>query len=171
MSRSNVTPIEFLPNLEDLEGNRSNFNKPQPYPGSYTSNSGNSYATNNTYPGASLIPQEEAERVGRFIRGGHSAPVEAGMIPYNNAVNSNTTNIEAVLNNENNMNIEQKIIPVGLKTFSMPPDSPSCLSVAEHVANCPICSRFYNNDKTIYIIAIVVLLIICILLLKKVLDV
>ena len=53
----------------------------------------------------------------------------------------------------------------------MPDGTPSCLDVAEHIANCPICSKFYSTDKTIYIIAIVILSIICILLLKKVLDI
>ena len=48
---------------------------------------------------------------------------------------------------------------------------PSCIDVANHVANCPICSKFYNNDKTLYILTIVILAIFCILLLKKVLNV
>ena len=56
------------------------------------------------------------------------------------------------------------------KKYKMPNNSPSCLEVAEHIANCPICSKFYNSDKTPYIIAIVILLIVCILLIKKVLD-
>ena len=51
-----------------------------------------------------------------------------------------------------------------------PSNNISCLLVADHINSCPICSKFYNNDKTIYIIAIVVLAIICILLLKKVLN-
>jgi len=49
-------------------------------------------------------------------------------------------------------------------------DSPSCLEIADHVNNCPICSRFYKTDNTVYIIAIVILSIICIMLLKKVLN-
>jgi len=48
--------------------------------------------------------------------------------------------------------------------------SPTCLEIASHVKSCPICSRFYNNDNTIYIIAIIILSIICILLLKRVLN-
>ena len=48
--------------------------------------------------------------------------------------------------------------------------SPSCLDIAGHVSSCPICTKFYNDDRTIYIIAIIVLAVICILLLKKVLD-
>lgn len=57
-----------------------------------------------------------------------------------------------------------------LKKFHMPIGTPSCLDVAEHIANCPLCSKFYSTDRTIYIVAIVALSIICILLLKKVLD-
>jgi hypothetical protein len=47
----------------------------------------------------------------------------------------------------------------------------TCIEIAEHVSNCPICSKLYKSDCTIYIIAIVVLAIICILLLKKTLDI
>jgi len=47
---------------------------------------------------------------------------------------------------------------------------PNCIDCNEHISNCPICSKFYKNDKIIYIIAIVILAIICILLLKRVLD-
>ena len=56
-------------------------------------------------------------------------------------------------------------------SYSMPINSPySCLDIAGHIENCPICSKFYNNDKSVYIIAIIILVIICIILLKKVLD-
>jgi len=47
----------------------------------------------------------------------------------------------------------------------------NCLDVANHVQGCPICSKFYHNDKTMYIVAIVVLLLICLMLLKRVLNV
>jgi hypothetical protein len=57
------------------------------------------------------------------------------------------------------------------RSFNLPHNSPSCIDIAEHIANCPICSKFYNTDKSIYIIAIIVLVILCILLLKKVLDI
>ena len=43
-----------------------------------------------------------------------------------------------------------------------------CLDVSSHIENCPICSKFYNTDKTIYIITIVILIIICFILLKKI---
>lgn len=47
----------------------------------------------------------------------------------------------------------------------------SCLDIAEHVKMCPICTRFYRNDYSLYIILIVILAIICILLTKKVLNI
>ena len=50
------------------------------------------------------------------------------------------------------------------------PNSPTCIEVADHIAGCPICSKFYKNDCSVYIISIVLLAIICILLLKKVLN-
>lgn len=49
-------------------------------------------------------------------------------------------------------------------------DSPSCIDVHEHIQRCPICSRFFKTDNTIYIITIVILAIVCILLLKRVLN-
>jgi hypothetical protein len=49
-------------------------------------------------------------------------------------------------------------------------NQPTCLEIARHVENCPICSKFYKRDNSLYIIAIIILSIICILLLKKVLN-
>ena len=50
-------------------------------------------------------------------------------------------------------------------------NGPSCIDVAEHIAICPLCSKFYKSDNTIYTVTIVILVIICLILLKKVLDV
>jgi hypothetical protein len=47
----------------------------------------------------------------------------------------------------------------------------TCLDISKHVENCPICSKLYNNDKSVYIFCIIILVIICLLLLKKVLNV
>jgi hypothetical protein len=46
----------------------------------------------------------------------------------------------------------------------------SCITIANHVKECPICSRFYNNDHSIYIISIILLIIVCILLVKKIIE-
>lgn len=47
---------------------------------------------------------------------------------------------------------------------------PNCVQLAEHAANCKVCTKLYHNDKTIYIITIIILVIICILLFKKILE-
>ena len=53
----------------------------------------------------------------------------------------------------------------------IPSNSPySCLDIAGHINNCPICSKFYNNDKSLFIVTIVILIIVCALLLKKCLE-
>jgi len=50
------------------------------------------------------------------------------------------------------------------------PSHISCIDIARHIKSCPICSKLYENDKSIYIIGIVFLLVICIILLKKIIE-
>ena len=46
----------------------------------------------------------------------------------------------------------------------------NCISVADHAANCIVCSKLYTNDKSLYLAIIGVLIIICIILMKKVVE-
>ena len=149
----NVTPLEMLPDLEDLE--------------------------KNDYSSMNVLPPGEAEKFARYIRGNQHNGIakQSGMTPITHSLqphslqphNHQHHNHPFNDKKENyDYNIQQED---GIKTFNMPAGTPSCLDVAEHIANCPICSKFYNTDKTIYIIAIAILSIICILLLKKVLNV
>jgi hypothetical protein len=46
----------------------------------------------------------------------------------------------------------------------------SCMTIANHIKECPICSKFYNCDNSLYIICIVLLIIICIILLKRIIE-
>ena len=48
--------------------------------------------------------------------------------------------------------------------------SSPCMDLANHMKDCPICSRFYNNDRMMYIIAIVLLSLLCLMLIKKILN-
>jgi hypothetical protein len=160
-----VTPIEMLPELEDLE--RGNFGGHSRQP----STQGRVYATSTTYPGAEMLPPGDAEKFGRYIRGNHAMPNEAGMTPYNQAPQPQQMGHPPMEHYGSPIGEEPNGKEEGLKTFNMPANTPSCLDVAEHIANCPICSKFYNNDKTIYIISIFVLIVIVILLLKRVLDI
>lgn len=134
---NNTTPIEFLPELEDLEQNG-----------------------NTTFGGDSILPFDELNRMNKYIRGGYKTPEEAGMNPR----------VEQQYHIPQSFQMPPQEYDGVHKSINMPTNLPNCLEVAEHIMNCPICSKFYNNDKTIYIIAIVALAIICVLLLKKVMD-
>ena len=46
----------------------------------------------------------------------------------------------------------------------------SCMTVANHIKDCPICSKFYNNDNSMYIVCIALLIIVCIILLKRIIE-
>lgn len=63
---------------------------------------------------------------------------------------------------------EPKVLPV---ITAPDPLNISCIDIARHIQDCPICSKLYNNDRTVYVVAIVVLAIVCLLLLKRVLNV
>ena len=154
----NVTSLDMLPELEDLETSKFS-----------------DIHQNYTYPGAAMLPPKEAERFAKYIRGNHTISDQSGMIPrmqerMQERIQEPPHQYQQPeyksIQEENYKAPKEEV----LKTFNMPRGTPSCLDVAEHIANCPICSKFYNTDKTIYIIAIIALSIICILLLKKLLD-
>jgi hypothetical protein len=67
---------------------------------------------------------------------------------------------------------EMRYVPPAQHSHERPdPMSLNCVDVAMHIQECPICSKFYNGDKSLYVIVIVILAIICLLLLKRVLNV
>ena len=109
-----------------------------------------------------MLPPGHVEKYGKFIRKSHNTPHEAGMRPYN-------THRGHMHSGHEGQVIQPEQDRVGISDSLR--DTPSCIDVAEHISMCPICSKFYNNDKTIYIIAIIILAIVCILLLKKVLEI
>lgn len=160
--KQKFTLIDDLPDLDDLEG---------PPPHQRAINQGQ--IKSSRYPGADMLPNGQEDKFGKFIRQPHLMPQQAGMSQINNGhlpipMHQNIPshmNAAPIIQESYTKAQEDEI-----KTYSMPDNTPSCLAVAEHIANCPICSKFYNDDKSIYIIAIVVLCVICILLLKKVLD-
>jgi len=115
------------------------------------------------------------ENYSKFIRNNHSMAPGSGMSrnsheTYGGYNPSNSRGGHATMNYEENYQEQQPPMPM------MPPPPPapasfSCLDIAGHVQNCPICSKLYANDKTVYIIAIVILILICLLLMKRVLNV
>ena len=49
-------------------------------------------------------------------------------------------------------------------------DNLNCRDVARHVSNCPVCSKLYKQDKTMYWIIISILVIMCIIMFNKILE-
>lgn len=45
-----------------------------------------------------------------------------------------------------------------------------CVDIAHHIETCPICSRLYDTDKTLYVLAIIGLLILCFLMVKRIIK-
>jgi len=128
---------------------------------------------NSGYNNKDVLPNGQEDKYAKFIRQPHKPK-------YEDYVN-NSNNIEphpmhhANMNpmNGGNMHGQHDMIQESYSNqpYNIPMHSPySCLDIAGHIENCPICSKFYNNDKTVYIIAIIILVIISIILLKKVLD-
>lgn len=54
---------------------------------------------------------------------------------------------------------------------SSTPNTLNCITIAQHIDNCPICSRLYDTDKTLYILAIIGLLILCFLMVKHIVKI
>lgn len=147
----NVTMINELPDLEDLEGVGIH---PTERP---------------------VIPGDNYQK---FIRGQHRLDPEAGMDHMGPSMYRSQLMYGPPEPYSNHATLGQ---PPGdmiihsplMQTISPQPDymSYNCIDISKHVHDCPICSKFYNDDKTLYIIVIVILVIVCLLLLKRVLDV
>lgn len=146
-NKRNVTMIDDLPDLEDLES------RPGMHGGPPNMMGVGQHIPFQNQGATGSIP----EKFKKFIRPGMPPPrPESGMAPHR--APPQQTEFFAPPQQQQEAPMRP---PVG---------SPTCLEIADHVGSCPICSRFYNNDNTVYIIAIVILAIICILLLKKVLN-
>lgn len=46
----------------------------------------------------------------------------------------------------------------------------TCLQISRHIKDCPVCSKLYNTDCSVYILVICLLSIVCLILLKRVLN-
>ena len=151
-NKRNVTYIDDLPDLEDLEsrGTMSGV----PYQGRVMGIDNHVPFQNQGPPGD--IP----EKYKNFIRSSMGAPPpESGMNPGHGRVMSQHEFFPPPQQQQQQQ----------AQRWST--DTPTCIDVHEHVQTCPICSRFFKNDNTVYIITIVILAIVCILLLKRVLNV
>jgi len=162
MSRNNVTMIDDLPYLEDLERQ--------------------SYING--------VPPAELKQVSKFIRDtAYNPPNESGMgfhsqqfshPPSRYQKQPSQQNIQAQpkppqQSQSQMIMIEQNIDPDFMRQQQQQQQmhkilSLSCIDVAEHTSNCIVCSKLYNTDTSLYIIVISILLLVSAILFKKVLD-
>lgn len=110
---------------------------------------------NSDYNGI-LSRQVDDEKYQKYLRNTHKVDALSGMSSHNNYM-------------QEQYQMEQQ----PPQRMMMPPVQPfgNCIDVARHIQDCPICSKFYSSDKTIYIIIIVILAIVTLLLLKRILNV
>jgi hypothetical protein len=163
-TRNTVTMIEELPELSDVERSQGQGYHQMPMQGNPRPEQDPAgYGQPPTGQGSGyqhmdILPEGMADKYRRAIRQTHNMHPDSGMAPMHAAAAPQDDYIE-----------EQ---PMPQQQYQPDPlHDISCLHIANHIYECPICSKFYNNDKTVYIICIVVLSIICLLLLKRVLNV
>jgi hypothetical protein len=144
MPNSNVTRIEDLPELSDIE---------------------------NSYDGDTSggLPEQKT-KYSKYIRN-YSRDSQEKTKPHYQQ------NIQQSIRQNDNIELRNQFEPyineplLQKEMFEPSPPPLNCLDVCNHIKNCPLCSKFYKNDNTLYVIIIVILLILTIILTKKVLNV
>jgi hypothetical protein len=132
--------------------------------------------TNHSLSSNNILPNDQENKYSKFIRQKHIPKYseyqnnQEQIIPHNQQQFMNNNQEQIIPHNQqqfmNNIPLEYH-----QPLYNIPMHSPySCLDIAAHIDNCPICSKFYKNDKTVFIVSIVLLTIVCIILLKKVLE-
>ena len=139
MPMNNVTRIEDLPELSDIE----------------------TYGDSSGMGGGAVDP-----KMNKYIRN-HTRQA------YNNNMDipSQRNNLEPYPGQ--NYMIEKQPKQHAYREFYEPTPLPTklnCLDVCNHIKDCPLCSKYYHNDNTLFIIIIVSLLILTIILTRKVLN-
>jgi hypothetical protein len=108
--------------------------------------------------------QQPDNKYQKFIRNDHKTPSESGMNPRQN---QNIPTQQPQYNQQ-----EYFVNPNYYEPFKQPNNSHvNCRDLVEHYENCPLCSKFFKSDYTLYIIIIILLSITVIILLKKVLNI
>lgn len=106
--------------------------------------------------------------------GGFNPNPEAGYVRDLAGAYGNNTNFIEGYNDQAPVNISGgPVSPMASMADPSQSGGPSsaCVDVLHHCRGCPVCSKFYNNDNTLYLVIIAILAIFCIILLKRVLNV
>lgn len=141
MNRKNVTMIDDLPYLDDLATNQ-------------------------------ILPPNSDINFSKYIRNtAFNPPSEAGMLnrqqppPQFPQPPPQLPQPPQMYPQQQQIQFEPEI-----DNTDLPQRAISCVNVAHHASNCIVCSKLYTNDRTNYIIIIILLLTICVMLFKKILD-
>lgn len=113
-------------------------------------------------PVVHMVPDQDKYK--KFIRTGTGSPaMESGM--SRNRVQAHVPMPQQQDDSmmDNNSQLYEQPLPH--------PHMYNCIDIANHIKVCPICSKIYNDDKTLYILCIVLLCIVIIILIKKILNV
>lgn len=161
MAYQRVTMIDDLPNLDDLEGGGPGSNGP----GGYRTMTMPTDRGDN-FPNQGGLPPGIGESYQKYLRGSHK-PMSKQSGMYAETYDAMQVAPPQILAPPQVM--EPMVFADSGPKYD--PQQYNCIDIANHIQSCPICSRFYANDRTVYIIAIVVLTIVCLLLLKRVLNV
>jgi len=155
-TNKNITMIDDLPFLDDIENNTLNNN------------------------GLTMIPSDTSSKVQKFIRNTntHNPQFESGMnmnqlpSPQQQYVSQPPQFMNEIIDDPRNyQNIQpMQYEPQQQRRYNNY-DEPTCIQVADHTMNCVVCSKLYQCNNTGYIVIIILLAIISILLLKRVLNV
>ena len=140
--------------------------------------------------GLNMIPSSESGRIKRFIRNNeYNLPSEAGMNTKQQQMSEEQELIrqqqmyeeqqrQLQMQRQNEIHEELQIPQYEEKRKGKNKKKNNhesecdlnCISVADHAVNCIVCSRLYNNDRSLYLGIIGVLIIICVILMKKVVE-
>ena len=153
---NNVTLIDDLPNLDDLEPNNTHINS-----------------------GLSMIPSSEVNKYQKFIRNsGMKTPIESGM-----QINKPTQKpivMNKIFEDPQEYDFPGKYkpyIPATYENFEQLSsrkknieDDISCIHVAHHTEHCTVCSKLYSSNNMVFIFIIIFQAVIILLLIKKILE-
>jgi len=158
MNNNNVTPISDLPSLEDLEGGQR-----------YQKGAISQYTNPSSHPsmsGGDILPPHASDKIyEKHIRKSHDFHDQSGMV-------------DQYQPRQQNYNEQPPPPPPSQQKYyneqlyNQHSSQPlTCMDCVNHIESCPICTKFYGSDTTMYILAIVILSVVCLLLLKKVLKI
>ena len=181
---SNVTFIDELQDLEDIDTpiNRETQNQQSPqndlkyqkYIRGYSTPPNESGMNLNNNKNQNMMDQHYNQYMNQHTNENYNQNqqyMNVNDLPMNYDQEYNMPHVTTPVNqSRTNQNMNSESYEVEhIVNFKMP-DTLNCRDVAKHTANCPVCSKLYKNDKTMYWVIIFILVVICIMLFNKVLD-